>query len=53
VYIELTRCPKCGINLYEPEEEKEERPTFRPKSGFSKAIESIMRKLRGEPEKDI
>ena len=29
--------------------EPKERPGFRPKSKFSLAIESVMRKLRGEP----
>ena len=24
-YYELTRCPNCGVNLYEPEDEEEER----------------------------
>ena len=50
VYIELTRCPKCGVNLYEPEEERDVHPASQPKSGFSNIIESIMRKIRGEPD---
>jgi len=50
VYIELTRCPKCGINLYEPEEEWDAPPAFQPKSGFSNIIESILRWIRGEPD---
>jgi hypothetical protein len=50
VYIELTRCPNCGISLYEPEEEGEKRPKFRPQGKFSLAIESIVRKIRGEPD---
>jgi hypothetical protein len=49
VYMELTRCPNCGVSLYEPEASEDEHPTFRPKSKFSLAVESIMRKLRGEP----
>lgn len=49
-YIELTRCPKCGINLYEPEDERDTSRAFQPKSGFSNIIESIMRKIRGEPD---
>ena len=48
IYIELTRCPNCGISLYEPEDTEEERPKFRPKSRFSLAIESALRKIRGE-----
>ena len=51
VYIELSRCPKCGINLYEPEEEKSTRPAaFRPKGKISRALASLARKLRGEPD---
>jgi len=50
VYIELTRCPNCGISLYEPEDTEEKRPSFRPKSKFSRAVESIVRKFRGEPD---
>lgn len=48
VYIELTRCPNCGVNLYEPEEAGERRSAFRPQSKFSQWVESVMRKLRGE-----
>lgn len=43
------KCPNCGVYLDEPNETEEERPKFRPKSKFSLAIESVMRKLRGEP----
>ena len=49
VYIELTRCPNCGINLYEPEDITMERPRFPLKSKFSLAMESLLRKLRGKP----
>jgi hypothetical protein len=37
------------VYLVEPNEPEEERPKFRPKGKFSLAIESVMRKLRGEP----
>ena len=50
VYIELTRCPNCGISLYEPEDTEQEHPKFRPKSKFSLTIESVMRKIRGKPD---
>jgi hypothetical protein len=49
VYIELTRCPNCGISLYEPDGEGDERLKFHPQSGFSRAIESVVRKIKGEP----
>ncbi|MEW6401889.1 MAG: hypothetical protein AB1649_08825 [Chloroflexota bacterium] len=50
VYIELTRCPNCGISLYEPEDTEEKRSTFRPKSILSRTIESIVRKIRRKPD---
>ncbi len=49
IYVGLSRCPNCGVNLYEPEDTEEKRPKFRPKSKFSLAIESIIRKIRREP----
>jgi hypothetical protein len=37
------------VYLVEPSDtEEEERPKFRPKSKFSLAVESIVRKIRGE-----
>ena len=49
VYIGLSRCPNCGVNLYEPEGGEDEISRYRPKSKLLLKIESIMRKLRGEP----
>jgi uncharacterized Zn finger protein (UPF0148 family) len=49
IYHGLLRCPNCGVYLDEPGDKEEERPKFRPKSKFSLAIESVMRKIRGEP----
>jgi len=49
IYHDLLKCPKCGVYLDEPNETEEERPRFRPKSKFALAVESVMRKLRGEP----
>ena len=49
VYIELTRCPNCGVSLYEPEDTEEKHSKFRPKSKFSRVLESIVRKIRKEP----
>lgn len=46
---DLVRCPNCGVYLIEPSDtEAEERPKFRPKNKFSFAIESLLRKIRGE-----
>ena len=48
IYHDLVKCPNCGVYLVEPNEPEEERPTFHPKSKFALAVESVMRKLRGE-----
>ena len=50
VYHGLLKCPNCGVYLVDPvDTELEKHPTFRPKSRFSLAIESILRKIRREP----
>jgi hypothetical protein len=50
IYQGLLKCPNCGVYLVDPvDTEAEEKPRFRPKSKFSLAFESIMRKIRGEP----
>jgi len=48
IYAGLSRCSHCGINLYEPEDTPE-RQRSHPKSKFSFAIESVMRKIKGRP----
>ena len=50
IYHGLLKCPNCGVYMVDPiDTEVEERPKVRPKSKFALAIESVMRKLRGEP----
>jgi len=49
IYHGLMKCPNCGVYLDEPNEPEEERPKFRPKSKFALWIESVWRRLRGEP----
>ena len=49
IYHDLVRCPNCGVYLDEPNEIEEERPKFRLRSKFALAIESVLRKIRGEP----
>jgi len=49
IYHDLVKCPNCGTYLIEPNEPEEERFAFRPKSKFALWIESVMRKVRGEP----
>jgi hypothetical protein len=48
IYHDLLRCPNCGAYLVEPNEPEEERTIFHPKSKFVLAVESVVRKLRGE-----
>lgn len=49
--MELTRCPNCGVNLYEPEDEIEAEtrhsPT-RPKS-LGRRLDDLFRRLTGKP----
>ena len=49
IYHGLLKCPNCGVYLDEPANTEDERPKFHPKSKFSLAIESVMRKIKGEP----
>ena len=49
IYVGLMKCPNCGVYLDEPNDTEEERPKFRPRSKFALAIESVLRKIRGEP----
>jgi hypothetical protein len=50
IYHGLMKCPNCGVYLVDPvDTQAEERLKYRPKSKFALAVESIMRKLRGEP----
>jgi hypothetical protein len=49
IYQGLLKCPNCGVYLDEPNEIVDERPKFRPKNKFALAIESVLRKIRGEP----
>ena len=50
IYQGLLKCPHCGVYLVDPvDTEVEERPESRPKSKFALLIESMLRKLRGEP----
>jgi hypothetical protein len=51
VYYELTRCPECGVNLYEPEDDLEEEyyggsPT---RGGLLTKVGDFFRRLVGKP----
>jgi hypothetical protein len=49
IYHDLVKCPNCGVYLDEPNELDEVRPAFRSKSKLTLWIESMWRRLRGEP----
>ena len=46
-YFELTRCPNCGVNLYEPEDDAEEKST--PKKGIFDSIKDGFRRVFNKP----
>ena len=50
-YYELTRCPQCGVNLYEPDEQAAPGPrTFQPHpAGLGAKIQNFFRRLSGKP----
>jgi hypothetical protein len=50
IYYELTRCPKCGVNLYEPDEQLEIEPRAHkaPKRGMLDKAHELLRRLTGK-----
>lgn len=46
-YYELTRCPNCGVNLYEPEEERPQ--PARRADGILSRLERFIRQLINKP----
>jgi hypothetical protein len=49
IYHDLLKCPHCGVYLVEPGQSDEERAQLQPKSKFTLALESLMRKVRRQP----
>jgi len=51
IYHGLLKCPNCGAYLIDPFQfpEPKEPAKVRPKSKFALWVESVMRKIRGEP----
>ena len=55
VYYELTRCPNCGVNLYEPDDEPDDFDTqsnasakpYQP--GITDKIGAFFRQITGKP----
>ena len=54
-YYELTRCPNCGVNLYEPEEEagqvgtQESRSPVPQRRGLGNRLEDFVRRVTKKP----
>jgi len=48
-YYELTRCPECGVNIFEPEEEIGEEYREDIDSGFITKIQNFFRRVLGKP----
>jgi hypothetical protein len=52
VYYELTRCPNCGVNLYEPEYNEDTPPPVRSEArspGVIERIGDVLHRLTGKP----
>jgi len=50
IYHELTRCPKCGVNLYEPEDGSEQVHRSNPRQeGFFDRLDAFFRQLTKRP----
>jgi hypothetical protein len=51
IYHDLLKCPNCGVYLVNPfpHIDLNEQPSPRPKNRIALWVESLMRKLRGEP----
>jgi hypothetical protein len=47
VHMSLSRCPNCGVNLYEPEEDQFAQPPFR--TGTWEKVKRSIRRFFGEP----
>jgi len=49
-HYELTRCPKCGVNLYEPEDESEEAARPNPRGeGIFKKLKDVFHRVFNKP----
>jgi len=51
IYAGLSRCPECGVNLYEPEADRpsERKPARRSRPGFFVRLKDAYQRLLGKP----
>jgi hypothetical protein len=48
-YFELTRCPSCGVNLYEPEDDLDEEYEAEASDGLIEKARHFLRRVLGKP----
>ena len=50
-HIELTRCPHCGVNVYEPDDDPpgRENARSRPQRGIFARLDGFLRRLTNRP----
>jgi hypothetical protein len=49
-HYELTRCPNCGVNLYEPEDEAKEAGDSRPQGkGILESVKDLLHRVFNKP----
>ena len=49
-YYKLTRCPECGVNIYEPDEEIYDKYDEDPnQSSFLTGVKNLFRRILGKP----
>jgi predicted nucleic acid-binding Zn-ribbon protein len=54
IYDQLSRCPNCGVNLYEPEDEQDGYDASAPirrSPGLGEKISGLFHRLTGKPYK--
>jgi predicted nucleic acid-binding Zn-ribbon protein len=56
-YYELTRCPNCGVNIYEPEDWNENdylrsEPSSSHKKGMLSSLSNLLRNLFPGPQRE-
>jgi hypothetical protein len=48
-HYELTRCPNCGVNLYDPEDETDAAESVRPRGGVFSKLKDVFHRVFNKP----
>lgn len=48
-YYELTRCPNCGVNVYEPEESYEDKRIHPRQAGLAGKLKDFFHRILNKP----